>query len=141
MLENDCASFWCFQLHSPHWWSSGASLYPGMSRQEWGRPRSSLLCSAFSLQNLQEAKAVSLQGFLLHIMWCGFPVENIWLEGMSCIEPLEYEEFGNLFFLHSSVLTLQKKSNRKERLFVISWGYYLLYLLFTEGGCDRLMLF
>lgn len=103
-----------------------------ISGQEWGRPRCCLLCSAFSLQNLQEAKAVCLQGFLLHIILCGFPMENIWLEGMSCVEPLECEEFGNQFFLHNSILTLQKNSDRKKALchipsllsplFTIYWG-------------------
>lgn len=87
-----------------------------ISGQEWGRPRNCLFCSAFSLQNLQEAKAVCLQGFLLHIILCGFPMENIWLEGMSCVEPLECEEFGNQIFLHSSVLFKRKATERKGSL-------------------------
>lgn len=74
-------------------------------------------------------------------MLCCFPMENTCLERrnwtgcrMTCVEPLEGKEFGSLVSAHSSIFTLQKKSIRKERLFVMSWGYYLLYPLFTVGG-------
>lgn len=110
-----------------------------ISRQEWGKPGNCLLCLAYSLQNLQEAKAVCLQGFLLHIILCGFPMENIWLEGMPCVEPLECEEFEKLFFLHSSIPP--KRKEQKWKALVMSCVYYLLYSLFTAGGCDSLLLF
>lgn len=90
-----------------------------------------------------EANTVCLQDFLLHIMLCGFPMENIWLERRNwtgcrifCVKPPECKEFGSLVCSHSSMFTFQKESIRKERLFVMSWGYYLLYPLFTVAGYD-----
>lgn len=59
------------------------------------------------------------------------------LNRLQNTEPLACKEFGSMISSYNSILTLQKKSVRKERLFVLPWSYCLLYSLFTVGGYDR----